>query len=328
MIDAEEGKSGRPRNVGEPMSDGDARLTLRVLRRHREDNPISFSNMSKEIHKTVSAYLEGKDPLFPFDRTEVRPFVSKSSLNRALLDDVIPENAPMKAIHLWIMSIDSCKLEYEREHQREYLQSKEPQVLSVRKLFGHRADMQTVRISPWLGNYALYRPFHLDPKNKAQVNFLKIGADESDFDCTLTSFFPAPLNPETKLVGRGKFTPLGNDHAVALMAMNQEFFAGRPDEDTQVGTYTLHVSDPQRSTGIDGFGGILVASMGPIPSAWPIFAMRLPHDEEIQPHVLDREEYRALLPIIRKQLDRGGVYWDEQDSPKVLSRGYAKPQEP
>lgn len=328
MVYAEEGRSGPRRNLGEPMDESEARLTLRVLRRYHDDNPISYPAMIARIHGTVSKYLEGKDPLYPFDRSEIRPDISRSSLHRAVHDQIIPDNTAMKAIHLWIMSIDSCRIDFEREKYRKYLISKEPQVLSVRRLFGHRADIQTVKISQWVGNYALYRPFHLEPKSKAQVNFLKIGTDESDFDCTLNSVFPAPLNPEVKLIGRGKLTPLGKDEAVALMAMNQEFFAGKPDEETQVGNYTLHLNSPERSTGIDGFRGILVASMGPTPSAWPIFAMRLPDGEEIQPHILDREEYRALLPMVRNQLDRGGIYWDENDSPKSLSKGYAKPKEP
>lgn len=324
----QEDKGGRPRSIGEPMNERDARRALECLRFYLGRFPMSYEKISTEVSKWYSVNSINPKNLHPFKPDEVRFHISKSAIARAIAEDILPEAASMKILFLWIISINACNIEYKIREFEDNLISKEGLVLSARKVFGYFSEMRAVKISPWVGEFALYRPFHLDPRKQVQVNRLSIGSEASEFDCKLTSSFPDTFGDQQQNVGIGKLTPLDDTHAIAMMAMNLEYVAGLPGAKAPIGQYTLHFSDPIATERIKAFRGILVASEGTNPSAWPIYAVRQPDGQSVEPHVLDRSEYKALPPIIRQQLDRGGVYWNEKDFPKTLSRGLAKPLEP
>jgi hypothetical protein len=323
-----EDKGGRPRRIGEPMNERDAHRALECLRFYLERFPMSYEKISSEVASWYLANADDPKKFHPLKPGEVKFQISKSSIARAIAENILPEAASMKILFLWIIPIELCNIEFKIRKFEENLISKEGLVLSARKVFGYFTEMRAVKISPWVGEYALYRPFHLDPRKQVQVNRLSIGSEESEFDCKLTSSFPDMFGDQQENVGIGKLTPLDDSHAIAMMAMNLEYVAGLPGAKPPIGQYTLHFSDPVATDRIKGFRGILVASEGANPSAWPIYAVRQPEGQSVEPHVLDRAEYKALPSVIRQQLDRGGVYWNEKDFPKTLSRGLAKPLEP
>ncbi|AZI37886.1 hypothetical protein [Caenibius tardaugens] len=327
-MSAQEDKGGRPRRTGEPMNERDAHRALECLRGYLERFPMSYEKISGDISTWHSVNADKPEKFAPFSIEDVNFRISRSSVARAIAENILPEPSAMKILFLWIQSIDLCNIEYKTREYEENLLSKEILVLSARKVFGYFTEMRAVKISPWVGDYTLYRPFHLDPRNQVQVNHLKIGSENSDFDCSLTSSFPGMFGKPQENVGMGKLTPLDDTHAVAMMALNLEHVAGLPGFKPPAGQYTLHFSDPVKSDRVDGFRGIMVASEGPNPSAWPIYAVRVPDGQAIEPHVLSRDEYKGLPIIVRKQLDRGGIYWDEPDFPKTLSRAYSKPPQP
>lgn len=327
-MNAKDDKGGRPRRIGEPMNERDAHRALECLRAHIERSPTSYEKISTDISTWYSINVEYPERFSPFNIEEVGFRISRSAVARAVAEDILPEPSAMKLMFLWILSLDLCNIDYRVREFEDNLISKEGLVLSARRVFGYFTEMRAVKISPWVGEYALYRPFHLDPRKQVQVNALKIGSEKSEFDCTLTSSFPGMFGKPQENVGIGKLTPLDDTHAVAMMALNLEYVAGLPGFKPPAGQYTLHFSDPVTSDCMEGFRGIMVASEGPNPSAWPIYAVRVPEGQSVEPHVLSHDEYKALPLIVRKQLDRGSVYWNETDFPKTLSRGYAKPQEP
>lgn len=137
-----------------------------------------------------------------------------------------------------------------------------------------------------------------------------MGSDTSDFDCTLESVVPNPLGGSLENVALGKITSHESGTAFAILSIIDADY--KPGE-APAGSYTIHFHDVHYNRGnVSAFRGIMVASVGNFPSAWPIAGVRNDDLECVTPHILTADEQAALPEGVLQQLRLGGVHWSKE----------------
>jgi hypothetical protein len=216
-------------------------------------------------------------------------------------------NKYINTMHLFLYNEFPDILEF--NFNRVEMAGRELLVRSVREVFGHDGHFTTDDVRRYVGRYALYRPYHHDPKHSVLAVELAIGHGHFEsgeplgaFDCSVTHRYPEIESDGIREeVSRGKIVKHG-DTATLFMS------------DDHRSHFILYIDYRHGSQVFTRLGGILLArSAGSDPSsAWPFFARRLRDDEDFEP---GPQQLETVPNDAFDHLGRGAIYWKYRDYP-------------
>lgn len=321
---------GRPRSAGlKPLSEVDALATIECIAAVKQ---LEHWNGTQFLEAFAGAHMALEDEDYvEFSRQDVDFGAEPSTLSRLSRTNYSTRSRYLKGLYLWFSKCYGNILKEKQSEERLYRD--ERQVLRLGDLLGTELDRLSPHFpeaaAPFLGTYKLYRPFHGDPLNQIQVSKLTMGSKKSPFTCKIEScHFDERLGEDRTIIGLGKFVPNKRNAATAIFQLEN---AAAPEPEYignrgLGGNYILTIHSPEWGTDDHGshlsfFSGIMVATLGnKPPSAWPVFAMAHRSKKKLEPHVLSAAEMADLPQIVPEELSRGGVYWNEQDSPRTFDR--------
>lgn len=338
MSSQQDAPKGRPLSKGvRALSEIDALATIEcveAVKRLGNWNDAQFLRAFAGAQMTLNPedYKE-------FDRSEVRFNPEASTLSRLSRLKYSKSSPYIKGLYLWFSKDYGNILKIKQSEEKLY--GDEQQVLRLGDLlgtsFGKLAPHFIEAATKFVGTYKLYRPFHADPLKRIQVSKLIVGSDSSIFTCRLeSSHFDERLGENRINSAVGKFVSTSDKAATAILYAN-ESSGLEPDYERNSGyggNYIINIHSPEwrsdeKGHHISFFSGIVLATIGnKAPSAWPLFAMAHRSDKDFEPHVLEADEIQKLPPLALAELSRGGVYWNEQDSPHTFDKSAVSPSTP
>jgi len=192
----------------------------------------------------------------------------------------------------------------------EKMKLREGLVREFRKIL-HRGDISAGDENMFKGEYALYHPFHLSPKDSVLVWRLSVGTGfgkniKGDkiclgpFDCA-AEFNYQRVGLDANEYYDGKIIKHGDQATIVLSRERGAHFLIHVDHRTKVkGDISAELS------------GIIIAAVDRPATAWPFYARRLIEKEELTSGVIDAKN---VPPEAHEWLQRGAIHWQSRYYP-------------
>ncbi len=303
----------RRRNDGKRIDDALALAVIETLNAVNSAVPERsvrslFENEFLEFSNRIDAAYQGrilKDLSLSPDDYDFD--VSESSFKRVLRYKSRPTNKILNSLYIWLYYEYPDYLELEIDKGRLKNKSEELLVREVRKVFGIKEEPSATEMLDFRGSFALYRPFHLRPRERISLDRLSVCLPGSAFACELATKFETEGGVEVEEEFAGKIIRHGN---TATIIMASEIGSG----------VTLHIdhfdfnSDDYEP--VQGFSGIMVMAGGNNSNAaFPFYACKWKNQERIFPKLLNLGEIEDVPRSALSRIMRGAVYTDPLDFP-------------
>ena len=238
-----------------------------------------------------------------------------STITRILEDKRSAGDGTAKALKHWLSVDHSARIEAHKSQFQEVFAS------SFRSVLGFEPfSSKPEKIRSFAGEYRMYRPFHLDPKNKVIVERLTIGSKESPFESGLSCRYETGKSVEG-VDSTGRAVPHGQKLLVALRVGEIPestiiIYFDRLKYGSKIGA--------QRGSQVSVMYGTMIASVGTADpaSSWPCYAERIDADEAFEPYTMGYDEEKLPVDAV-KMLSRGAIYWDPDHFPNPFARPIA-----
>lgn len=306
-------KAGRPLKPETPLSKVQAAATVAALLGLKQDKGWSDGTINDLWSRFGQTLTEEQAAPFSLDELD---FEADNSTIFRLKSLRNKENSKIiKGLYLWISS--NYGNIYRVFESEEILRKKLPDIVELRSAFAYSGGYGHPRNTAWRGTFELYRPFHENPKNEIIRSKFVIGNSKHEFECSLESRYKNKHDQDKKFHATGKMVPWTDNSSACILNV------GAHDFYDPSGHYIMQIYGPDRSGDeqniVQSFRGLMISSIGPVPSAWPFYAVRAA-DRNFKPGILTGDEYQSLADEIKDQLDMGAVYWRDKDAPKAISQ--------
>lgn len=259
----------------------------------------------KVLRDRLLAYYDEVVTTFDDDDVDHSVVPSEASLRRIRQNVGIPTKDFAWFLEHWLTA------KYPEFLARERRTADQPFVAHCRAVLGRTPDPVPSKMDKYIGHYALYRPFHLRPRQQIIVERFSIGENGNSFACELSSRYPH-ITEMDGTDSQGLCVPHGRK-LMALMTVESDSYS-------QILVYfdrvhTKNHRDESKSTTVIAMTGIMMASVGDADdaSAWPVYLQRVPSKQDVDRKVIEGLQIHDLPDLAQKSLQRGAVYWNGRD---------------
>lgn len=309
-------KAGRPPKPETPLDEVQAAATVAAvlgLKKAKGWSDATINDLWSRFGETLT-----EEQVEPFSLDELVFEADNTTIYRLKTLKNKRNSKVIKGLYLWISS--NYGNIYRRCESEEILRKKLPDIVELRSAFAYSGGYGHPRNTAWKGTFELYRPFHENPKNEIIRSKFVIGNSKHEFECSLESQYIDKFDQDKRFDATGKMVPWTENSSACILNV------GAREAYDPAGHYIMQIYGPDRSGDeqniVNRFRGLMISSIGPVPSAWPFFAVRAT-DRNFKPGILTADEYQSLAEEIKDQLDMGAVYWRDKDAPKAISQSQA-----
>lgn len=300
-------KRGKKKESGESLEDYKKQATRNCLVKVKEIFSLTYMDLQNQISEFETEILEIKsnDLRELYSSLKPRFQIDDNTLNRLIKNNIIPYRNAINAIYLWVKTkfskiYDECEYEVRLTYTATT-------VGGIKELLGHGRDLNINKTRSFEGVYALYRPFHLSPKDHVTIALFEIGRNvignsniSSEFNCKYYSEY-IEYGHNKKTFAEGKVIPHG-DRLLAILSTEGK------------GSFTIlfdEVNESHDSYERDNMGGILIAALNKKSSAWPVFVQRFSSKDDFKIGTINASELYGMNPEIFNRLRRGAIHWSD-----------------